>query len=102
MRLQYVTRRRPRRRDPVLKEASGEPYSRRLFFSSVSSVASSHHRKLMRLRKDAESVNGTSMVCAHALSAGRPTGGEPCAIASLQLPVSKRERRIRDVVETQL
>ncbi|KAK2190814.1 hypothetical protein NP493_67g03023 [Ridgeia piscesae] len=101
VRLQYITRRRHKKRDPAVKESGSESHSRRLFFSSSSPVAS-HHRKLVRLKKDADTANGSG-ARAHALPSGRQSSGEPHVMGSLQLPVAPRlERHDCSFVETQL
>ena len=101
VRLQYITRRRHKKRDPAVKEAGSEPHPRRLFFSNSSPVAS-HHRKLLRLKKDADTANGSG-ARAHALPSGRHSSGEPHVMGSLQLPVASRlERHDCSFVETQL
>ena len=100
VRLQYVIRRRHRKREPVPKEA-GESYNRRLFFNSASPVAT-RHRKLVLLRKDVDSANAT-FIHAHALSSVKlSSGGESRAAGSILLTSSKLERRPLNFVETEL
>ena len=100
VRLQYVIRRRHRKREPVPKEA-GESYNRRLFSNSASPVAS-RHRKLVLLRKDVDLANA-AFIRTHALSSvTHPSGAEPRATGSILLTSSKLERRALNFVETEL